>query len=254
MNYIVLCSSKCTFSISYIRKLSRSPGSTQSTMKAAQALGWMALVLLSTTVNGIPSSKGLSSLIENVNLVSNVIIKDLNCAVETDSTEFQEKLADFTKKTAKKVREEVQTNGDSVITAENREKMRFGIIAKASEELVNSYDNCTLNGESSFSINEVKSILMKQIFVSHNHPQMMELMELMPVVFRELLDQLECKTGNLSTQEFNTLYFASAFTAQLDLLVWDSHDLNAIAEEISKLTKQLLLVWLMTHCIPFFMA
>ena len=65
----------------------------------------------------------------------------------------------------------------------------------------------------------------------------MELMELMPVVFRELLDQLECKTGNLSTQEFNTLYFASAFTAQLDLLVWDSQDLNAIAEEISKLTK-----------------
>ena len=225
-------------------------------MKAAQALGWMALVLLSTTVNGIPSSKGLSSLIENVNLVSNVIIKDLNCAVETDSTEFQEKLAEFTKKTAKKVREEVQTNGDSVITAENREEMRFGIIAKASEELVKSYDNCTLNGGSAFSINDkvVKSILMKQIFVSHNHPQMMELMELMPVVFRELLDQLECKTENLSTQEFNTVYFASAFTAQLDLLVWDSHDLNAIAEEISKLTKQLLLVWLMRHFIPFSMT
>ena len=86
-------------------------------MKAAQALGWMALVLLSTTVNGIPSSKGLSRLIENVNLVSNVIIKDLNCAIETDSTEFQEKLTDFTKKTAKKVREEGQTNRDRVITA-----------------------------------------------------------------------------------------------------------------------------------------
>ena len=134
--------------------------------------------------------------------------------------------------------------------------MKFGIIAQASEELVNSYDNCTLDGGPAFSINDkvVKSILMKQIFVSHNHPQMMELMELMPVVFRELLDQLECKTGNLSTQEFNTVYFASAFTAQLDLLVWDSKDLNAIAEEISKLTKQLLLVWLMTNFIPFSMT
>ena len=211
--------------------------------------------MLSTTVNGIPSSKGLSSLLEKVNLVSDTILKDLNCIDDTDTAEFQEKLADLTPKTAKKVRQEVQTNGSGVITRENREKMKFAIIAQASEAMVNSYENCTLNGESALSINEkvVKSILMKHILVSYDHPQMMELLELFPILFRELLDQLDCETGDLSTKEFDTVYFAAASTAKLDESpMWDSKDLNVIAEEISKLTKQLLQAWLIIkYCILF---